>query len=75
MTDRDDLRVEKALQGADFPSGRAALLSYVETRGADPKILQALQTLPEREFQNMQEVLDCIDQEPEGVDRPGGTAR
>lgn len=75
MTDRDDLRAEKALQGADFPAGRDALLSYAETRGADPKSMQALQTLPEREFQNMQEVLDCIDQEPEGTDRPGGTDR
>lgn len=75
MTDRDELRAQKALQGADFPAGREALLAYAETRGADPKTMQALQVLPEREFQNMPEVLACIDQEPEGTDRPGGTAR
>lgn len=75
MTDRDDLRAEKALQGADFPSGREDLLSYAQTRDADAKMMQALRTLPDRTYQNMQEVLDHIDQEPEGTDAPGGTAR
>lgn len=75
MTERDDQRAHKALQGADFPAGRADLLAYAQTRDADAKMMQALRTLPERTYQNMQEVVDNIDQEPEGADQPGGTAR
>jgi len=75
MTDRDDLRVDKALQGADFPSSKSDLLDYVRTRGADQKTLQAMDTIPDQEFGNKQEVIDAVAQEPEGTDVPGGTAR
>lgn len=75
MTDRDDLRAEKALQGADFPAGREELLSYAQTRDADAKMMQALRTIPDRTYQSMKDVLDQIPQEPEGTDAPGGTAR
>lgn len=75
MTDRDDARVAKALQGADFPTDRAQLVSYAETRGADEKTLQALRTLPEGQYGSVQEVTDAVPQEPEGSRHPGGTAR
>lgn len=75
MTDRDDNRVAKALQGADFPTDRATLLAYVETRDVDAKIVQALQTVPERNYTSMQQVIDAVAQEPEGENQPGGTAR
>jgi hypothetical protein len=75
LTTRDDLRVQKALQGADFPADRSALLSYAETRAADAKTMQALRALPDRQFGNMQEVVDVVPQEPEGAGQPGGVAR
>ncbi len=75
MTDRDDQRVAKALQGADFPAERTTLLDYAETRGIDLKTRQALHTLPERRFDSMSDVVESIAQEPEGDDQPGGTAR
>jgi hypothetical protein len=75
MTDRDDARVAKALQGADFPADQETLVQYAETRGADPKTLQALQTVPKRRYGSVSEVVDAVPQEPEGRDRPGGTAR
>lgn len=75
MTSRDDLRVEKALQGADFPSDQASVLSYAVTRGADDKTLQALRAVPDGRYLSIQEVVDAVPQEPEGRDVPGGTER
>ncbi|WP_022871235.1 DUF2795 domain-containing protein [Yaniella halotolerans] len=75
MTTRDDLRASKALQGMDFPATKDNLIEYAESRGADQKSLQALRTLPEKEFGNMDEVIDAVPQEPEGDDVPGGTQR
>lgn len=75
MTDQDEQRVAKALQGADFPTDRTALVSYAETRGAEQKTLQALRSIPGQQYNSVQDVLDAIPQEPEGADRPGGMAR
>ena len=75
MTTRDDIRVRKALQGADFPATTGDLLRYAQSRGVDEKSLQALRALPERRFQAVEEVTDAVPQEPEGQDQPGGTER
>lgn len=74
MTFRDDLRVGKALQGADFPRTRQQVLDYARDRDADEKTLQALRALPEGSFGDADEVVAAVPQEPEG-DRPGGTER
>lgn len=75
MTTRDDMRVAKALQGADFPASAGELVRYARSRGADQKSVEALQSLPERQFENMTQVTEAVPQEPEGRQRPGGTAR
>ncbi|MDO5493639.1 MAG: DUF2795 domain-containing protein [Nesterenkonia sp.] len=75
MTTRDDLRASKALQGADFPASKQALIDYAQSRGVDQKSLQALHALPDREFESKDDVTDAVPQEPEGEDAPGGTAR
>lgn len=75
MTTRDDLRAEKALQGAAFPSTRDQLITYAETHGADAKSLQALRALPDREFASKDEVIEAVPQEPEGENNPGGSQR
>lgn len=75
MTDRDDLRARKALQGADFPATRADLVAYAQERDVDPKMMQALHALPDRQFENMDDVAAAVPQEPEGEDQPGGTDR
>lgn len=75
MTTRDDLRAGKALQGADFPATKDELVAYAERRGADAKSLQALRMLPDRQFGDMDSVMDAVPQEPEGGDVPGGTER
>lgn len=75
MTTRDDMRASKALQGADFPASKQELIDYAQSRGVDQKSLQALHALPERQFDDKDEVLAAVPQEPEGEDAPGGTAR
>ena len=75
MTRRDDARVEKALQGADFPADKQALIDYAQTREAGEETLQGLWALPDREFQNLRDAVDAVPQEPEGGDARGGTER
>lgn len=74
MTAQDDLRAAKALQGVEFPSSKDELIDYAAVRGADSKTLQALRALPDRSFENKDDVVDAVPQEPEG-DAPGGTDR
>lgn len=74
MTFRDDLRVDKALQGADFPRTRQEVLDYALGHDADEKTLQAMRALPENTYESIGQVVDAVPQEPEG-DRSGGTDR
>lgn len=74
MTRRDDIRVAKALQGAEFPADRQALLDYAVARDADPETLEALRALPEGRYASSREAVDAVPQEPEG-DLPGGVDR
>ena len=74
MTQRDELRVQKALQGAEFPADKPALLTYAQTRAADDETLEALRGLPDGEFASIGDVVDAVPPQPEG-DRPGGTER
>ncbi|MDQ4116835.1 MAG: DUF2795 domain-containing protein [Actinomycetota bacterium] len=75
MTRRDDARVEKALQGADFPAGKQALIDYAQAREAGEETMQGLRTLPDREFRSLRDAVDAVPQEPEGGDARGGTGR
>ena len=74
MTTRDELRAEKALQGMEFPASKTELIDYATERSAAAKTLQALRALPDRQFENKDEVVEAVPQEPEG-DAPGGVHR
>ena len=74
MTARDELRAAKALQGVEFPATKDERIEYASTRGANAKTLQALRTMPERRFENKDQVVEAVPQEAEG-DAPGGTDR
>lgn len=65
MTDADDRRVRKALQGVEFPVDKAALIAYAEEREADPRTLRALRALPNREFGSTEDVEQAVPQRPE----------
>lgn len=75
MTDRDEDRTAKALQGMRYPAGRSDLITYAGERGANPKTMQALYSLPDRTYESFAEVAEATHQEPEGRDQRGGVAR
>jgi hypothetical protein len=66
MTDRDDIRVRKALQGMAFPADRTQVISYAMDRGErDDKVLTALQALPDRTFSTADDVVISVPQRPD----------
>lgn len=69
MTDRDDARVRKALQGKDFPAERNDLVEYATDRGEiDDATLTALAHLPEGRYATLDAVVDAVPH------RPGSTS-
>ncbi|MCD2194498.1 DUF2795 domain-containing protein [Actinomycetospora endophytica] len=65
MTDRDDARVRKALQGKDFPADRNQLVEYATDRGEiDDATLTALAHLPEGRYENLDAVIAAVPQRP-----------
>ncbi|GAA4849490.1 hypothetical protein GCM10023201_47030 [Actinomycetospora corticicola] len=64
MTDRDDARVRKALQGKDFPADRNDVVAYATDRDVDEKTLTALAALPEGSYGSLDEVLDAVPHRP-----------
>lgn len=65
MTDADDRRVRKAIQGVDFPASKATLVAYAEERAADARALRALRALPSGDYGNSDEVEQAVPQRPE----------
>lgn len=44
------IQVQKALGGVDYPVGRDELISKAKDNGADESVLNALQSLPDKQF-------------------------
>lgn len=74
MTKRDEARIDKALQGLEFPATHEQLIEFATDRGAGAETVTALRALPAGRYANKEEVIEAVPQEPEG-DAPGGTAR
>lgn len=65
MTDRDDSRVRKALQGKDYPATRNDLVEYATDRGeVDHATLTALAELPEGRYESVDDVVASVPQRP-----------
>ncbi len=71
MTDADERRVGKSLQGLEFPASKENLLAYAQERGAGPKTLRALQALPAGEYPDSAAVERAVPQRPEQTPRNG----
>lgn len=52
------VNIGKHLRGIDFPATREELIEYAEENDADEEIIEALQDLDDREYENMADVLD-----------------
>lgn len=65
MTDADERRVSKALQGLEFPADKAQLKAYAQERQADARTVRALESLPEGTYGNADEVERAVPQRPD----------
>lgn len=65
MTERDEIRVGKALQGLGFPATKDQVLAYAGDRSADERTLRALKALPDRSFGNTEEVESAVPHKPD----------
>lgn len=65
MTERDKIRVAKALQGLEFPTSKEQVLAYAEERSADWRTVEELRGLPEGEFGSTEEVEKALPHKPE----------
>lgn len=64
VTDRDVLRVKKALQGITFPADQRQLVDYATDRDADAKTRAALEALPPGSYGSIEEVEQAVPQQP-----------
>lgn len=53
--------VAEQLNPLDFPCEKQRLLDLAHRRGATPRVLQALQCLPEREYRSIHDVIDLVE--------------
>jgi len=67
MTDADERRVGKALQGLEFPAGRDDIIAFASERGAHEKTMRALYSLPRRSYTSTDDVEEAVPQRPEEV--------
>lgn len=65
MTDRDDLRASKALQGLEFPTTKADMVAYAQERAASAGTLRALEALPEGQYASHRQAVESVPQRPE----------
>lgn len=65
LTDADERRVGKALQGLEFPASRDDIIAFASERGAHEKTLRALYALPRRSYSDTDDVEQAVPQRPE----------
>lgn len=64
MTDADERRVAKALQGLEFPADRADIITYARDRDAHEKTMSALFALPPGQYASTDDVEKAVPQQP-----------
>jgi hypothetical protein len=65
MTDRDEIRASKALQGLEFPTSKAKMIAYARERQATEKTLRALKALPDGRYESRDHAAESVPQRPE----------
>ncbi|GAA3796498.1 DUF2795 domain-containing protein [Sphaerisporangium flaviroseum] len=51
MTQVDFIHVQKFLSGVDYPATKEQLVEHAKKQGADKQALEALQRLPDKEYE------------------------
>ena len=56
------ISVSKHLGGIDFPAGKNELVEHARTKNADDQIIEILQHMPEKRYENMADVMKGVGQ-------------
>lgn len=64
MTSADKRRVRKALDGASFPADKQELFRYASERSADAETREALEALPDGQYESIDQVERSVPQRP-----------
>ncbi|WP_394252306.1 DUF2795 domain-containing protein [Arthrobacter pityocampae] len=56
MADPSPIDLQKALGGVDYPASKQDLVQHAKDKGADTTVLEALENLPDREFDSPTDV-------------------
>jgi len=54
------IQVQKFLGGIDYPAGKEALISKAKESGADSNVLDALQNIPDKEYDSPTAVSSAV---------------
>ena len=56
MADPSPIDIQKALGGVEYPASKADLVKHAKDKGAEGAVLEALENLPDREFDSPTDV-------------------
>jgi hypothetical protein len=54
------IQIQKFLGGIDYPAGKEALISKAKESGADSNVLDALQNIPDKEYDSPTAVSSAV---------------
>ncbi|WP_245001801.1 DUF2795 domain-containing protein [Cupriavidus pinatubonensis] len=54
------IALQKALKGVDYPATRGALVSAARESGADDEIVDALEAIPEKRYEDPAQVSEAV---------------
>jgi hypothetical protein len=54
------IQIQKFLGGIDYPANREALISRAKESGADSNVLEALQNIPDKEYDSPTAVSSAV---------------
>ncbi|MDQ0616020.1 DUF2795 domain-containing protein [Arthrobacter globiformis] len=54
------IQIQKFLSGIDYPANREALISRAKESGADSNVLDALQSIPDKEYDSPTAVSSAV---------------
>ena len=63
MTTINPIQLQKYLKGVDYPASKRELISKAEKLGADEPVRNALEQLPDQQFQTPAEVSQAVAKE------------
>jgi hypothetical protein len=69
MAQAEFIKVQKFLSGMDYPASKQQLIDHARSKKADKDVLEALESLPDREYDGPNAVSKAIAQVTSGARR------